>query len=182
MRRIVSSSLSIVFLAHNCELTLTADILDLLDIVSDLSDFVEVLIIDDGSIDETRSVAQDLARRFPQVYTYHNAMRYGVAAALQTAMRETTGDYVFFCTEIPSFSQLRRLWSLRKSPRFVMGQPSEDQAGGTLRLIHRPSVVSQAYIRSDAAERRTGGPTELRTHTVTAPEHAAHLTDRRRRV
>ena len=115
-RRTVSDSLSIVLVANNCETSLTPDVFDLLEITGDLSSFVEILIIDDGSIDETRSVAQDLARRFPQVYVHHNAMRYGNAAAMQTAMRETIGEYVFFCTEMPSVSQLQQLWSISQEP------------------------------------------------------------------
>jgi len=140
-----------------------------------MSSYVEVLIIDDGSIDETRSVAQDLARRFPQVYVHHNAMRYGNAAAMQTSMRETVGEYVFFCTAMPSVSQLQKLWAIRKSPRFVMGQPSEDPSEGVLRLIHRPSVVSQGNARSDLAQQPISGPLESRTETFSRPMLADSL-------
>lgn len=170
----MSSSLSIVFVTHNSESTLTPDILNLLDIAGDLSSYLELLIIDDGSTDETLSVAHDLARRFPQVYVQHNAMRYGTTAAMQTAMRETVGEFVVFCTEMPSVTQLRKLWSIRTSPKFVMGQPNDEaDAGGVLRLIHRPSVVSQVYARSDDGEQTMRGPLESRTEKVAAPKHLA---------
>ena len=173
----MSSSLSIVFMTHNSESSLTPDILNLLEIAGDLSSYVELLIIDDGSTDETLSVARDLARRFPQVYVHHNAMRYGTAAAMQTAMRETVGEFVVFCTETPSVTELRKLWSIRTSPKFVMGQPSEQTDHGVLRLIHRPAVVSQFYARSNdnrADERQpTSGPFEARHEKVASPKRLA---------
>lgn len=172
----MSSSLSFVLVAHNVENKLTADILDLLDIAGDLSSYIEVLIIDDGSTDETMSVARDLARRFPQVYVHHNAMRYGNTAAMQTAMRETIGEYVFFCTEMPNVSHLQKLWTIRKSPRFVMGQPSEDKG---LRLIHRPSVISQAHIRGDGPQHRIQDRHELSTETVRSPKHSSRASELR---
>ena len=173
MRRTVSSSLSFVLVTHNNETKLTADILDLLDIAVDLSSYIEVLIIDDGSTDETLSVAWDLARRFPQVYVHHNAMRYGNAAAMQTAMRETIGEYVFFCTKMPHVSHLQKLWGIRKSPRFVMGQPSEDK---DLRLIHRPSVKSQADVRVDAPQHRIPEADEM-SEKVKAPKHMSRASE-----
>lgn len=173
----VSSSLSIAFVTHNSESSLTPDILNLLDIAGDLSSYVELLIIDDGSTDETLSVAHDLARRFPQVYVHHNSMRYGTTAAMQTAMRETVGEFVVFCTEMPSVTQLRKLWSIRTSPKFVMGQPSEQADQGVLRLIHRPAVVSQFYARSDDNRtdvgQPTAGPFESRHEKVSPPKRLA---------
>ena len=164
----VSNSLSIAYVTHNSESALTADILNLLEVASDLSTHVELLIIDDGSTDETNVVAHDLARRFPQVYVHHNAMRYGTTAALQTAMRETIGEFVIFCSEIPSVNQLRSLWSVRTSPKFVMGQPSEQNSDGVLRLIHRPSVVSQFFARSDEGQTQVRGPLKSRIENAPA--------------
>ncbi len=155
MRRPVSSSLSIVLVTHDRESSLNADVVEFLDIASDFSSYIELLILDDGSTDETRSVALGLARRYPQVYVHHNAMRYGNAAAMQTAMRETVGEFVLVCTEVPSVSQLRNLWSVRTSPKFVMGKPADAEVNGsTLRLFHRPSVVSQIESRTDTGQTR----------------------------
>ena len=172
----MSSSLSFAFVAHNVEDRLTADILDLLDIAGDLSSYIEILIIDDGSTDDTLCVAHDLARRFPQVYVHHNSMRYGNAAAMQTAMRETIGEYVFFCTEMPNVSHLQKLWTIRKSPRFVMGQPSDEK---DLRLVHRPSVVSQTHDPGTTSRHRFPDQVETGSTAVKAPRHIARTNELR---
>ncbi len=164
-RPLVSNNvLSIVLVAHNAEAKLTDDVTRLLEISSDISPFFDLLIIDDGSTDETITIAGDLARQYPQVNAYHNAMRYGHAAALQTGIRETRGEYVFFCTPRPSASQMRKLWRIRTSPQFVMAQPStasgaaeadspQNTAGLGIRLIHRQALLSRQR-RYDAAGKR----------------------------
>jgi glycosyltransferase involved in cell wall biosynthesis len=52
---------------------------------------VEVLVVDDGSPDDTREVAA----RYPSVRYVHQSNQ-GVAAARNTGIRESTGDYLVF--------------------------------------------------------------------------------------
>jgi hypothetical protein len=153
-----SDSLSLVLVAHNAEANLLADVTRLLEIAGDLSSRLDLLIIDDGSIDETLTVARELARRYPQINVHHNALRYGQTAALQTAIRETVGEFVFFCSQRPSASQMRQLWHIRTSPHFVMAQPSlaDKQPvadSKDLRLIQREALLAQRHLRHDVGKR-----------------------------
>ena len=169
-----SNSLSIVLVAHDAEAQLTDDVTRLLEIASDLSSHVDLLIIDDGSIDETLSVARELARQYPQVHVHHNALRYGQTAALQTALRETSGEYVFFCTQLPTASQMRQLWHIRTSPRFVMAQPANTQVGADsldVRLIQRAALLPQRHLRHDSGQRIFRTITTRDTEPLGAPQY-----------
>ena len=56
----------------------------------------EVLIIDNNSKDETRTVAQDFSGRFPGRFRYIFESKQGKSNALNTALREADGDLFAF--------------------------------------------------------------------------------------
>jgi len=156
---------------------LSAQVCGLLDILPDLADHFEVLIVDDGSTDQTEEAALELAHRFPQVRVVRHRERRGVAAAVQTGMSMTAGELVlvhYQDTPINS-SLLERLWRLRDDPHLVAARtaaPTPDVSVGLLtRLINwgrgveqLGHVTQQAGIQllrrqalarvDDAAERR----------------------------
>ena len=108
-------SLSVVLPVHNAESTLARQVAELLDVLPELTSSFEVLIVDDGSTDQTEESAQELAREYPQLRVIRHAQRRGIPAVVQTGMEETSGDVVFVHDEqLPLRpSDLRRLWSLR---------------------------------------------------------------------
>ena len=54
----------------------------------------EVIVVDDGSQDGTRSILEDLQRHYPQVKIFFHEKNMGKGAALRTAFRHTTGDII----------------------------------------------------------------------------------------
>ena len=55
----------------------------------------ELIIVDDGSKDKTRSIIKDYADSFPnQIRTYHHEHNKGTAQALSTALSYTEGQYI----------------------------------------------------------------------------------------
>lgn len=59
----------------------------------------EIVIVDDGSRDGTGRVADDLARRQPQVAVVHHAANQGFGAALCSGYARARGEY---CAAIPA--------------------------------------------------------------------------------
>lgn len=59
------------------------------------SDF-EILIINDGSSDETGDRADALAKRYSQVRVIHHETNLGYGAALQSGFREAQKDLIFY--------------------------------------------------------------------------------------
>jgi cellulose synthase/poly-beta-1,6-N-acetylglucosamine synthase-like glycosyltransferase len=123
----VSASLSYVLPVFNGERSLKQQVLRLLDILSDLTLSFDVLIIDDGSVDDTSNVAADLVSRFPQISLVRNSMNYGQAAAEQTGLRETNGDLIMIqeVGTTPTIKELVQLWHLRNDSGLVVavGRP-----------------------------------------------------------
>jgi dolichol-phosphate mannosyltransferase len=85
--------LSIVIPAYNEERTLSLCVQRVIAIAGPDLD-LEILVVDDASTDETARVAEDLARRHPQVRLLRHAMNRGKGAALHTGFRAATGDFV----------------------------------------------------------------------------------------
>ncbi|MEM5775055.1 MAG: glycosyltransferase, partial [Anaerolineaceae bacterium] len=56
----------------------------------------EVVVVENGSVDDTLALAQDYARRLPYVKVMHEARR-GKGLAVQRGMLEASGRYRFIC-------------------------------------------------------------------------------------
>jgi hypothetical protein len=183
-------SLSVVLVVHNAEPDIFDQVTHLLEILTDLAPSFDLLILDDGSVDDTMVAACELARCYPQIHMHHNAMRYGPLAAVRTAMRKTTGEYVAVCTGRVSHEQLRELWLMRENPRFAMAEPIVDDrtdlpcrhwldtgdcepSTGTVRLLRRSAV------RSDVGSRRIirAEPAEARAAPKPAVQYAVRFVE-----
>lgn len=76
-------SLTVVLPIHNCERHLRASVLDLLELAPSLFGPLAVVVVDDGSTDDTYETACELARLYPQVTVLRQSVRQGVGAALE---------------------------------------------------------------------------------------------------
>jgi len=56
----------------------------------------EIIIVNDGSADNTRAVAESLAREYSAVRVVNHPVNLGYGAALKTGIAEAKLDYVFF--------------------------------------------------------------------------------------
>ena len=95
----VQRSLTVLLPVYNAQSTLTATVADVLEVVSELSGQLELVIVDDGSSDATGEIAHDLARRYPQVRAIHHGSHEGREAAVQTGLGHSTGEIVFLHDE-----------------------------------------------------------------------------------
>lgn len=108
-------SLSLVLPVHNAQRTLARTVQLLLEILPDLSPQFEVLIVNDGSTDQTEEVATELVHEFPQVRLVGHTTRRGRTGVVETALRETQGDILIVQDENGDVDscKLRRIWELR---------------------------------------------------------------------
>ena len=56
----------------------------------------EIVIVDDGSEDESKAVLERWRARDPRIRSVHHATNRGYGAALRAGLREARGDFVFF--------------------------------------------------------------------------------------
>ncbi len=162
----VKYSLSIVVPVRDREAILTKSIQELLEIIADLTHHFELLIIDDGSTDETGTIAAQLSRHFPQVRLIRHALPYGKTMVTQAALRQTTAPIVMIVDRLEAVSsqELRELWKMRGDQQLVMVRPQGnlELRRGTTRMLRRPAIEKLA---------RVPHPEEfLQVHT-THPEH-----------
>jgi putative flippase GtrA len=91
-------TLSVFFPAYNEEKNIQETVLRTIRVIED-SPYIgayELLIINDGSTDETQTVAESLAKQFATVRVINHDQNRGYGAALRTGISEARMDYVFF--------------------------------------------------------------------------------------
>ncbi|MGH2272465.1 glycosyltransferase family 2 protein [Anaerohalosphaeraceae bacterium U12dextr] len=65
-------------------------------VLQTLTDDFEVIIVNDGSSDQTAAIADRLAREIPQVRVIHHPHNMGYGKALQSGFRAATKELVFY--------------------------------------------------------------------------------------
>ena len=111
----VSDSLSIIVPVHNAEAALNDEVQHLLEVLPELTGRFEILVVDDGSTDNTVEQARELTCAYPQVRLIRHVQPRGLEAAVKTGIQWAQGQTVFVqeCPAAVSPTDLRRLWSLR---------------------------------------------------------------------
>lgn len=87
-------SLSVVIPARNEDGNLKGCVQTVLGALDGLSDDCEILIVDDGSTDETGALADRLAVEIPEVRVVHNLRSVGFAGAYRRGLELATKEYV----------------------------------------------------------------------------------------
>ncbi|MDP6554724.1 MAG: glycosyltransferase family 2 protein [Pirellulaceae bacterium] len=121
-------SLSVVLPVYNAQNSLPYLINQMLDILPDIASEFEVLVIDDGSTDQTEEVARDLAIQYPQVRVTRHAERLGGEAVIRTGYERTRGKVVIVQQENTAFGQadLQRLWQMHAQQTEASQEASRD--------------------------------------------------------
>lgn len=154
---IPAKSLSVVVPVHNAERNLTQRIGRLLEVLPDLVANFEVLIVDDGSTDQTEDVALELSQLYPQVRVTRHPEQRGIEASAQTGAANTTGDVVIVHAgqEPVNASQLRRAWQHREDEALVVAPVGSKVGGISSEVLRQLEDWGQglARPRSDAPSR-----------------------------
>lgn len=90
-------SLSIFFPAYNDSGTIASLVIRALHVAETLTPDYEVIVVNDGSKDETGEILDELARVYPTHFrVVHHAVNRGYGGALRTGFASATKDLVFY--------------------------------------------------------------------------------------
>jgi glycosyltransferase involved in cell wall biosynthesis len=111
-RAIPKPGLSVFFPAYNDSGTIASLVITALQTARALTPDFEVIIVNDGSADGTRRIADELARTYPEVRAVHHERNRGYGGALQSGFKAATRDLVFYTDGDAQYdpSELVRLW------------------------------------------------------------------------
>jgi glycosyltransferase involved in cell wall biosynthesis len=86
-------TLSIIIPCYNEEKTLKSCV-ERVRQIADENLTLEIIIVDDGSSDNSYAVACEIRKKYPEIQVLHYKTNQGKGAALRTGFREATGDFV----------------------------------------------------------------------------------------
>ncbi len=113
-------SISVFFPCHNEEANVERVTQQALAVLPAISDDYEVIIVNDGSQDRTREIADRLAGENPHIRAVHHEVNRGYGGALQSGFRAATkklvfytdGDGQFNMEELPPLLPLMEQWDI----------------------------------------------------------------------
>jgi glycosyltransferase involved in cell wall biosynthesis len=89
--------LSVFFPAYNDAGTIASLVITSVKVAATLTDDYEVIVINDGSRDDTAKILDELARLYPgRVRVVHHQVNRGYGGALRTGFATASKDYVFY--------------------------------------------------------------------------------------
>jgi len=122
-RRTRGTSISAVLPAHNEAENIVAAVESLAAILSDLAPVWEIVVVDDGSNDETADLVRELSQRRPQVRLAQHPVNRGYGAALKTGLEQAQHDRLFVMDADLQFDpgELKTLLPLAERHDIVLG-------------------------------------------------------------
>ncbi|GAC1647348.1 MAG: hypothetical protein NVS4B12_15030 [Ktedonobacteraceae bacterium] len=92
----IAYSLSVVMPAHNEEVAIAATMRSVIDAVSLWTQDFEIIVVNDGSKDSTRTILEEIAAEEPRVRIINHEENKGYGAALVSGFEAASKDLVFF--------------------------------------------------------------------------------------
>jgi glycosyltransferase involved in cell wall biosynthesis len=117
-------SLSIIMPVRDRQSTIQARTESLLELISELSSEIQIILVDDYSTDATPEILDDLRRRYPQVDVTRNPRSMGPAQAAELALPKARGEFIFLHQSYDSIDceELLQLWQLRRDDSLVIAR------------------------------------------------------------
>jgi glycosyltransferase involved in cell wall biosynthesis len=105
--------LSVFFPAFNDAATIASLVIAAVQTASRLTPDFEVLVINDGSTDATGSIADELARLYPQVRVVQHEHNRGYGGALRSGFGAATKELIFYTDGDAQYDprEMERLWA-----------------------------------------------------------------------
>ena len=133
-RTIQSPSLSCVVPAFNEARNLATVVPHILATLATLSDRIELIVVDDGSRDDTTSVMQALCAAHPEVVYLKLSRNFGKEPALTAGIDATRGDVVFLMDAdgqhpVTLLPEMLQKWRLGSDVVYAVRKTRDDQSG-----------------------------------------------------
>jgi glycosyltransferase involved in cell wall biosynthesis len=90
------ASLSVFFPCHNEEPNIRNLVTKTVSVLQGVADDYEIIIVDDGSTDNTAAIADEMANSTANVRVIHHPVNLGYGAALQSGFRAAAKELVFY--------------------------------------------------------------------------------------
>jgi glycosyltransferase involved in cell wall biosynthesis len=105
--------LSIFFPAYNDSGTIASMVVTALLTARTLTSNYEVIVINDGSVDRTPAILDELARVYPQVKVVHHVKNRGYGGALRSGFATASKTFVFYTDGDAQYdaSEMALLWA-----------------------------------------------------------------------
>jgi glycosyltransferase involved in cell wall biosynthesis len=106
------ASLSVFYPAYNDGATIASLVIAAVQTASRLTPDFEVIVVDDGSMDPTAEIADELARLYRQVRVVSHPRNRGYGGVLQTGFLSATKDVIFYTDGDAQYDprEMARLW------------------------------------------------------------------------
>ncbi len=92
----IKNSLSIFFPAYNEEENVTESCMQALKLAKEITDDYEVIIVNDGSTDNTGKILDNLQKKYKYFLPIHHKKNQGYGGAVWTGITNSTKDLIFF--------------------------------------------------------------------------------------
>ena len=152
----MNTSLTVLLPVYNAQQRLADQVERLLDVLPEMSRQFELVIVDDGSTDDTSDIAYELATHFPQVNLVRHPVRLGLEEAIQTGLDASTGEVVFVGDQQYGIAvgDLQKLWQVHDEQNPIAARRKDGHSSGA-------NWMSKLLARSqqrqaDAAAPRVG--------------------------
>lgn len=89
-------SLSVVLPCYNEEGAIRQVVTEVAEFVPTVADRFEIIAVNDGSLDRTGAILEEMAAEIPQLVVVHHDPNRGYGAALRTGFGRARLDYVFY--------------------------------------------------------------------------------------
>ena len=121
-------------------------------VINQLSEDIELIIVNDGSTDNTLEVLKNLAKTYPQKFTYYSKKNGGSASARNYGIKKSNGEFLMFLDADDEFvyGSINVLKTyIRENPEneFIVGGNYIISSRGNI-SYHKPKKMSSsAYER-----------------------------------
>ncbi len=104
--------LSVFFPAYNDSGTIASLVIAARSSAQKLTTDFEILVVNDGSADSTATIADELAKTYPEVRVIHHPANRGYGGALRTGFSESRKDLIFYTDGDAQYdpTEMEALW------------------------------------------------------------------------
>ena len=130
-------SLSVFYPAYNDEGSIRPLVKKTLDLLPTLTNDFEIIVVNDGSSDNTAAILDEMARTLPHVRVIHHPKNRGYGGALRTGILNTTKEWVFYTDGDAQYdvNELRDLVALVRDDLEVVNGYKRKRSDNRRRII-----------------------------------------------